>query len=212
MGLLRCEGAGRAVERRIAVAEDAAVGGDEPVAVAVRRGGHADDGLAQREPGQCRGAQRRGSVVRRDRARGAVRPVAAVGIGGHHLATAIGACAHCGAGTTGRFDGQAGAQRAEQTKERHSSCNEDYERPPPSGLLHRLPPHGPKEVGPCGRRATECSLLIRRPGELLEFRSFASLPHGRFAFSFNSKDGPLGVAGQGAIGPLARNYHQQRVN
>ena len=39
--------AGRAEERGVAEGEDAAVGGDEPVAVAGGRGGHADDRLVQ---------------------------------------------------------------------------------------------------------------------------------------------------------------------
>ena len=47
MGWLRCDGAGGSVEVGVAEGEDAAVGGDEPVAVAGGCGGDADDGLVE---------------------------------------------------------------------------------------------------------------------------------------------------------------------
>ena len=47
MGLLRWMLAGRAVERGVAVVEDAAVGGHHPIAPAVGGRGHAHDGLVE---------------------------------------------------------------------------------------------------------------------------------------------------------------------
>ena len=49
MGWLRAC-AGRAEEGGVAVGEDAAVGGHQPVALAAGRGGHADDGLVEGSP------------------------------------------------------------------------------------------------------------------------------------------------------------------
>ena len=47
MGWLSVDAARGAVEVGVAEGEDAAVGRHEPVAVAVGRGGHADDGLVE---------------------------------------------------------------------------------------------------------------------------------------------------------------------
>ena len=56
--LVEAEVAGRAVERGVAVVEDAAVGRQQPVTVAARRGDHVDKGIVE---GQSRG----GAVVGR---------------------------------------------------------------------------------------------------------------------------------------------------
>ena len=49
MGLLRVTAAGRAVEAGVAEGEDPAVGGHQPVALAVGGRGHAHDGLVEGE-------------------------------------------------------------------------------------------------------------------------------------------------------------------
>ena len=66
--------AGGAVERGVAEGEDAAVGGDEPVAVAGGRGGDADDGRG--EAAAAGGAVERGVAEGEDAAVGGDEPVA----------------------------------------------------------------------------------------------------------------------------------------
>ena len=66
--------AGRTVERGVAEGEDAAVARDEPVALAGRRRGHADDRLV--EPDRAGRAVERGVAVGEDAAVGAEQPVA----------------------------------------------------------------------------------------------------------------------------------------
>ena len=61
MGSLSADAARAPVEAGVAVGEDAAVGGDEPVALAVGRGRHADDGLVQVRA--AHGAVERGVAV-----------------------------------------------------------------------------------------------------------------------------------------------------
>ena len=211
MGLVQVDGAGRAVERGVAVAEDAAVGGDEPVAVAVGRRGHADDGLAQRSPDWAGEPNEGAPPWGVDRARRAVGPVAAVRIGRHHLAAAV-ACCRALRRRHRRTIRRPGRHRARrnQAEQRDPSCHEADQRPATPGFPHCLPPRTRRDRA-AGRQAV-CLLLFRRPGELQESRSFASPPHGRFAFSFNCKDELTGVALQGAFGLATRNCRQRRVN
>src|SRR5207244_4421098 len=73
--------AGGTAELGVAEAEDPAVGGHEPVAVAGRGGGHADDGLVEVDaPG---GAEERGVAVAEDPAVPSHEPVAVSRTGGH---------------------------------------------------------------------------------------------------------------------------------
>ena len=76
------DGARRAEELCVAVGEDAAVGGHQPVAAAVGSHGHADDGLVE-----LNGARRTVEVcvpVREDAAVGGDQPIAAAVGGGRH--------------------------------------------------------------------------------------------------------------------------------
>src|SRR5436309_828148 len=81
-GLGELEIAGRAQEGGVAEGEDAAVGGDEPVALAGGRGGHGDDGLGQLEV--AGGAKELGVAEGEDAAVGREQPVALARGPGRH--------------------------------------------------------------------------------------------------------------------------------
>ena len=52
-------------------------------------------------------------------------------------------------------------------------------------FVQPAPPRGPFRAlcGPCSAATRHVAVSVRRPGQLREFRSFASLPHGRFALT-----------------------------
>ena len=124
MGWLRSHVAGRAVEAGVAVGEDAAVGGHQPVALAVGRRGHSDDGLVERLTRTCRRTEEGGAVVRAHRSRAVNSPVTPDRIGRHVRALSV-KRRHRVAGERRMRTGGGAVARFHQLPYKNSSRQED---------------------------------------------------------------------------------------
>ena len=114
MGLFRWIDPVEPKKRRVAVGEDAPVGGREPVAVAVDGGRHADDRLVERHAAGRRVAELRCATVRYDGARRSGRPVTAGRVGRHEVPGAVRRRHSSG--------GRGGAQRDRSHANKHHRC------------------------------------------------------------------------------------------